>query len=305
MAPPRDGATEDQFLGALLGLAIGDALGRPVAGLSADEIERWHGKVAGYVRDVAAPADAPPGEITDNSEIVLALVESLTTNDGLVDPVNVNARLGFLVQGPSRESMSAAVIAGVEAATEADGLVAADVPSPPEIAVALRGVPIGLLHAVGAYDPDALRRESAIVSRLTHGGGGQADLTALVARAVCAAARFGDDTEAWARVLDAPDSPDAPDDVVTATAMRTIDAARAGSVFEDPVFAVVAAGGDADTNAALAGAVAGARFGASGILQELIDGLDARIYISLAAPWFYRTAIRRAGTVIDLRRVDS
>ena len=55
---------------------------------------------------------------------------------------------------------------------------------------------------------------------------------------------------------------------------------------------------------AIAGAVLGARFGASGIPQDLIDSLDARIYLTLAAPWFYRTAVRLAGTVIDLRVVS-
>jgi hypothetical protein len=33
----------------------------------------------------------------------------------------------------------------------------------------------------------------------------------------------------------------------------------------------------------------------------MIDDLEGRIYVSLAAPWFYRTALRRAGLVLDLR----
>lgn len=43
--------------------------------------------------------------------------------------------------------------------------------------------------------------------------------------------------------------------------------------FEDGLLAVVNAGGDADTNAAVACAVLGAKFGFSSIPQEYVDGL--------------------------------
>lgn len=293
--------TEDRFLGCLLGMAIGDALGRPLRGITTGEIGRRFGTISGYIREEDVLEDQPPGEITDKSEIVLALVESLTTNDGMIDPVNINARLSFIVRGPSRSSMSQAVISGIEAAIDTDGLVPTGLSSTPEIAVALRGVPIGLLHAVGGYDRETLVRESGEVSRLSHGGDRQRDLTAEVARAVCAAARFGDEVELWSQVLEAPPPTDEPSTMQTRSTITNVQASHA---FDDPVLEEVARGDDADANGALAGAIAGARFGASGIPQDLIDGLDARIYVSLAAPWFFRTAMRRAGTVIDLRLIE-
>ena len=79
---------------------------------------------------------------------------------------------------------------------------------------------------------------------------------------------------------------------------------RPATSFHESISAAVGLGGDTASKGAIAGAVAGARFGASGIRQDLIDGLDARIYLTLAAPWFYRTAVRRAGTVIDLRLIQ-
>ena len=45
------------------------------------------------------------------------------------------------------------------------------------------------------------------------------------------------------------------------------------SSFEDGLLAVVNAGGDADTNAAVACAILGAKFGFNSILQEYVDGL--------------------------------
>ncbi len=292
----RHRATEDRFLGCLLGMAIGDALGRPVRDMTADAISRDHGEIRGYIADADTTPDQPPGEISDKSEVVLALVESLTTNDGLVDPVNINARLSFLVRGPSRAMMSETVIAGIEAAIDTDGLVDADRSDVPELAVALRGVPVGLMHAVGAYDAAMLARESAEVSRLSHGGPAQRDLTASVARAVCAAARFGGEVDLWDEVLGREPGEAQVADIVAAV--------REATRYEDTVLDQVAKGGETDAHGALAGAIAGARFGASGIPQGLIDGLDARIYVSLAAPWFYRTAMRRAGTVIDLRLIQ-
>jgi ADP-ribosylglycohydrolase len=86
---------------------------------------------------------------------------------------------------------------------------------------------------------------------------------------------------------------------VVATA---IYAAMGAASFEDAVFVAVDAGGATDARGAIAGAIAGAVRGAGGIPQWMIDDLEGRIYVSLAAPWFHRTALRRSGLVIDLRR---
>jgi ADP-ribosyl-[dinitrogen reductase] hydrolase len=80
-------------------------------------------------------------------------------------------------------------------------------------------------------------------------------------------------------------------------------AAMTEPVFEQAVFAAVNAGGATDTIGALTGALAAAAGGASGIPQDLIDGLEGRIYVSLAAPWFHKAARQRAGQQIDLRPV--
>ncbi len=97
-------------------------------------------------------------------------------------------------------------------------------------------------------------------------------------------------------VSDLGDAIDASSVVATA-----IYAAMSATSFEDAVFAAVNAGGATDARGAIAGAIAGASRGAGGIPQRLIDDLEGRIYVSLAAPWFHRTALRRSGLVIDLR----
>ena len=42
-------ASENTFLGALLGMAIGDALGAPLIGASGDDIGQRYGEVTGYL----------------------------------------------------------------------------------------------------------------------------------------------------------------------------------------------------------------------------------------------------------------
>ncbi|MGC4190099.1 MAG: ADP-ribosylglycohydrolase family protein [Thermomicrobiales bacterium] len=288
-------ATEDQFIGALLGLAIGDALGRPLIGLTQEEVAARFGAIEGYVADDAGREGAPTGVITDETEVTLCIVESLTTNDGLIDPENINTRLGFLLRGDSRRWLPESVIAGVERAEAADGLVPEDNDDSVDLSVAVRGVPVGLLHAVDIDDDVSLDADARLITRLSHGGARQAALTATVARAVRAAVR--EETM--------PEMPPAGTGTsVEAGLAGLIAEAFASARFEDALFARVAQGGAADTAGAIVGAIAGVRFGASGIPQPLIDDLDARMYLSLAAPLFYRTARRRRGTVIDLRKVN-
>ncbi len=289
-------ATEDQFLGALLGLAIGDALGRPLVGLDPTEIDKRFGKVDRYLPADDRDKDAPTGIITDETEVTLCIVESLTTNDGMIEPENINARLEFLLRGDSRRWMPESVIAGIQRAEKTDGLVPVGSDDGVELSVAARGVPIGLLHSLGAQDDETMLAEAGVISRFSHGGETQQWLTFAVARSVCAAATGQSDP------LEPVRSRLGDSDAVRQF-FRVVEESFASMAFEDGVIAVVNRGGPSDSTGALAGAISGARFGASGIPQILIDQLDARIYLSLAAPWFYRTALRRAGTVIDLREV--
>jgi ADP-ribosyl-[dinitrogen reductase] hydrolase len=297
MTSPDAQAREDQFLGALLGLAIGDALGRPLRGMTSEQVADKYGVVRSYIA-AETLEDGPPesGEISDKAEVALCLVESLTTNDGVPDPENMIARMNFLTVGPSSAWMSAGTIEGVGLALDHAGQVPDSHQPPAELAVAVRGVPIGLMQSVGAFDREALVAESAVVSRLSHGGEQQARLTSAVAVAIAQAGRTRTVPEGGSLGLEE-------DDAIERELAVILEAAGQSDSFADGLSKVVSRGGNADSAGAIAGAVLGTRFGASGIPQDLIDSLDARIYLTLAAPWFYRTAVRRAGTVIDLRVV--
>lgn len=291
---------EDQFLGALLGMAIGDALGVPLRGLDPATISSTHGSVRGYLTapDPESGSDAAIGQISDKTEIALCIVESLTTNDGVLDFDNISARMAFVARSPSRSSMSKVTLEGIERSADEGDTDSSSIGDAAELAVATRGVPFGLLHSIGIFDAVSLRQETNLVTRLTHRGVDSALPTWYVALAIGAAGRQPDGLEDWIARHSTNLSFSLRSDID-----RIIRHISLSTVFEQGIFDVVSEGGEADSRGAIAGAIAGARFGASGIPQELIDNLDARIYLSLAAPWYYRTALRRQGTVIDLRTV--
>lgn len=328
MASNTFGADGEQFLGALLGMAIGDALGMPVAGWSADRIQERFGRIDDYHERIFDDgAEIKPGEFTDESEAALCIVESFTANQGELDPDNIGARLGFLAAGESRRWMGESTRSALAHAAETLVYqVPFDDDGPATGDVAARGIPIGLIHAVGTFDPNALQTNAEVVTRITHGSPLAINATAAVAYAVQLAARRKTSASTWASetasfirhgaIADALTKAgeligkDAPLEVavaeigdgISATSVvpTALYAAMRAKTFEDAVFSAVNAGGAADARGAIAGAIAGASVGASGIPQQLIDDLEGRIYVSLAAPWFYRTARRRAGLVIDL-----
>ena len=289
---------ENRFLGSLLGLAIGDALGMPVADLTVDQASDRFGEIRDYeTRNAGQDDEMPAGEITDETETVLCIAESITANNGRVDAENINIRMLYLAEGPSRHWMPDAMAAGIEAAFPHDGQLPERDQPDGSLAVAVRGVPIGLVHSVGGFDPGTVVEETRIVTRVSHGGAAQHQLTLDVALAIAGIAR---EEEIAPIDLGADLSGVAAERNVIA---ELVEAATSGKPFDEVVFGAVNALRPADSAGALAGALAGAYAGASGIPQRLIDGLEARVYLSLAAPWLYKTAARRAGTLIDLRQV--
>lgn len=68
---------EKRFIGALLGTAVGDALGMPVEGWSAEKIDAKFGEITNMKR-----GRAPKGTYTDDTQMMIAVAESLIENKG-------------------------------------------------------------------------------------------------------------------------------------------------------------------------------------------------------------------------------
>ncbi|HET9658992.1 MAG TPA: ADP-ribosylglycohydrolase family protein, partial [Thermomicrobiales bacterium] len=303
---------QERTLGSILGLGIGDALGMPVSGWSPERIAETYGTIDGYHPLVFADGtELKAGEFTDETEIALCIMETYTSANGELDPELIRARMQFLARDESRRWMSAETLRSLD--DENEPWYRSPDDTDPE--VAMRGVPIGIIHAAPTIDEAALYRDIETVVGLTHSSRVAVDQAALVAIAVARVLSGADDQTTLLPSLIAM----APSDTLRAalesgradqeseTSNPAVDVIRTGigafaraQRFEDAVFTAASAGGATDARAALAGALAGAHFGAGGIPQTLIDELEGRIYLTLAAPWFYRTIQLMTGRGLTL-----
>jgi ADP-ribosylglycohydrolase len=164
----------DRALGALYGLAIGDALGMPTQQLSRVEVERRYGSIDGFVG--AAPdhplaGGLPAGSITDDTEQALLLARLIVEGRGHVDAAtfarelvrwedDMRARGSLDLLGPSTKRAVQAVIDGEP--VETSGRFGTT------NGAAMRVTPVGI--AVSWRDPSALLGlvvESSLVSHNT------------------------------------------------------------------------------------------------------------------------------------------
>jgi ADP-ribosylglycohydrolase len=120
----------DRALGALTGLAVGDALGMPTQGMRRADILADYGPITGLTaagpRQLIA-AGMPAGAVTDDTEQALLLARLLIAGDGHIDPLafaealvsweQAMAAKGSLdLLGPSTRAAVRALAAGVAAA---------------------------------------------------------------------------------------------------------------------------------------------------------------------------------------------
>ena len=285
---------EDRAHGVLLGLACGDALGRPVEFEPAAAIERRHGTLEEMVGH--GTWNQPAGTVTDDTEQALCIGRSLVER-GAWEPADVAERfvawydtdpfdIGNMTARSLRELRQGAPWdeAGQrvwERSEEGSNAGNGSVMRCPPLAVAF------------AADAELLARASRESSRITHADPRCTVGCELLNRTVAGLLRGAGDPLAAA--LDTAD--DVPAELRDAlepvaageepTELRTTgyvvhtlqtalwDGLRAESA-EAAIVRAVNRGGDTDTVGAVAGAVAGARFGASALPERWLAVLDGR-----------------------------
>jgi ADP-ribosyl-[dinitrogen reductase] hydrolase len=297
----------ERVVGSGLGLALGDALGAPFEFLRA--------------RNVPDPIPAlerpwlsqPPGSTTDDTAMARNLMRSLAAQ-GRFDPDDLVARHleWFRSDPPDVGTLTGRVLrriaAGEDAVTAAQEIWNE---RGPEVSAGNGSVmycaPLGLAYA---NRPDELGHLAPALSALTHVDGRCVTAVLAVTLGVAALVR-GDPAEDAARsALSAVDDLEGGEEleflVEAVGGSRAIDGPdqgfclfTAGAAFqallrpgdvETELRRVVSLGGDTDTNAAVAGALLGARDGANGLpahwLERLRDAeairADAEALVPLA-----------------------
>jgi ADP-ribosylglycohydrolase len=178
-------------LGALYGLALGDALGMPTQSLPRAEIvARYGGLVGGFHPAPAGhplAAGLPAGSVTDDTEQAVLLARLVVAGRGEVDAAalardllaweeSMRARGSLDLLGPSTRQALAELAAGTDVAEAGRRGVTNG--------AAMRVAPVGI--ATSSRDPRLLEDRVVAASRLTHNTGVALAGAAAVAAAVSA-----------------------------------------------------------------------------------------------------------------------
>ncbi len=328
-------ALRERVRGAVLGQAVGDAMGAPTEGMSRAEIRRVHGRITGFIADdQAGTDDSEYAALT--AQILLKHGPSLTADDVSAEWIRVlvGQEGGFVHGGFSEMDAIHNLTLGWRAPVSGS-----DNHEMWSDGSAMRVAPIG---AYCAGDPAEAARLAGIDASVSHSRDGiwcgqaiaaavAAAMTATDWREVVAAGLAAVPSDSWsARILtraieiatgpgDAEERLDALEAAIAIRHYRYADVAPEATALAFGVFAIaegdyVAAvlgganiGRDADTIAAMAGGMAGALGGVTAIPGEwrervsvLLGGcIKATAGVSLAA---LADAI---ADVVEARAVDA
>lgn len=280
----------DRAGGCLLGLACGDALGRPVEGRSGAEIGRHRGRVTEMRAD--GTYGRPAGTVTDETTLALRAARSLVDRGGF-DRADLAGRFGARDRPTGVDPATAAALrrlddaeeagprtpAGADDAHDAAGAVLArTVP----YAIAYRDAPERLAAVVEAataltYDAPRAVGASVALARVVAELFGGADPEAALDAALGGAARRDDPADVRTTLATATDPTMAspgPGGGAVATLETALHDGLTAATAEDAVVTAVGRGGRTTATGAAAGAVAGARFGADALPPRWLDHLD-------------------------------
>lgn len=289
--PPDGCSLTSQFEGCLVGLAVGDALGAPVEGMSKAEIEQSYGRVTEMLG--GGWHGLAPGAYTDDAAMMLCIVRSIVAR-GFFDPEDVALRfvewfdagpigigrttwiaLSEMKRGAHWTEASKITHEKLGGKSAGNGSI-------------MRCAPIGLLHV---HRRDRLIRDSIDSSILTHWDPlacwGAVAVNAAIAE-ILSGQREGL-LSGLTQAIEQPEVMKAVDEVArmesyhdepSAFVLDTLQAALwcflNTSSFEEALTTAVNLGGDTDTVGAVCGALAGAHYGAAAIPQRWLGPLQDR-----------------------------
>ena len=321
---PEDVDVEDLFVGALLGGAIGDALGSFCEGWTRERILAVDGLMDRYRDRVNRKGEVTlgAGEYTDDTQQALVLVASIL-DCGKVDPEDLANRFLAMWRECTLHSYGAAFRETLESLDGGKAWSEAASKDLPSNGAVMKIAPVGLLHwATG----EEIREDALLASQVTH-----RDPRA-VAPAVALAHVVGhlvthrpldveevlevagwsargiyeptaeliaqvrsllvmDEDEAWAVMQQMPESQR--EGAIPSEAQATVVVAleaflRTPEDFVATVKRALITGGDVDTFAAVAGTLSGLYLGTAGLPEHLVEGLKARAEVESLARALYK-----------------
>jgi ADP-ribosyl-[dinitrogen reductase] hydrolase len=280
----------DRFRGTLLGLAVGEALGAPADFLTRDQIAERYGVISDMLG--GGCHNLQPGQTTDATDMMLCLAESLA-DIGAYDAQDVMDRyLRWFDSVPVDVSLAVrTALLSYRSGTPWDlaSRRAHEILGSPAAGNGslMRCAPLALRYLDDEETRHGVSERESTLTHFDHLAGSSCvvfnDLLAASIRGdlmgqlhVVAEAMMDEDKRVSATLRDALEAE--PEEIqssafVLDTLCAAVWAVLRTASFEDALVLVVNLGGDADTVAAVAGALAGAAHGESGIPRRWLEAL--------------------------------
>ena len=275
---------QDRARGALAGLAVGDALGAPVefespsriAGRRAELREMPGGGGFGWA----------PGEFTDDTQMALVLARHLDKHHGTIDQDSLASEFAaWAREAADVGTQTRQVLNRVQRDGDWRSAIAALRTDAAGNGSLMRVAPVSL----PAPSADAAATLARLQSEVTHPNETCQDACAVFSRTLWIAIDSGtlpplNQVANWATTPSVRDAVRAALDTapptmsgwVISTLTGALWAVNGGDQFEEAVWRAVELGEDADTVGAVAGALAGAIWGFSGIPAAFADRLQSK-----------------------------
>lgn len=287
----------NRIAGALYGVAIGDALGAPLEFMSQEQIANKHGRVTEMIG--GGWLDVEPGEITDDTQMTLAVAEGIIANPE--DPIQeIGARfIEWAMSGPkdigatcSMSIREAAARSHQEAPDKTTWFNASKHTS--EINGGRSGGNGALMRTVypGLYYEWLLEAvtKAGNIAKMTHWDKKSTDACCLYTEMINLITEADNNDEAW-QYIDSklegseyrlqPRKGVSPTGYVVDSFKCALHSLAVTKTFEDAIVEAANLGGDADTIAAITGGLAGAIYGYKEIPPRWIETLSPEIRLQL------------------------
>lgn len=312
---PSD-VVRDRFRGTLLGIAVGEALGAPADYLTADQIvERY-----GYITEMIGGGchGLQPGETTDATDMTLCLAESLAEVGGFDAEDVMDRYLAWFDSVPLDMSLAVrTALLSYRSGTPWDlaSRRAYEILGSPAAGNGslMRCAPLALRYI---DDPETRRAVSQRESTLTHfdrlAGSACVAFNDLLVAAfhdeletrlpLIAEAMLDEDKRVSATLRDGLEAEVEEihnSTFVLDTLCAAVWAVLHSESFEDALTIVVNLGNDADTVAAITGALAGAVYGESGIPERWLVHLAVRERVVTVADRLFELASHGSPSELD------
>ena len=290
----------DRFRGALLGLAVGEALGAPADFLTAEQIEERFGVIMEMLG--GGCNEVQLGEATDATDMMLCLAESLADTTGFHPEDIMDRYLAWFESGPRDVSLTVrTVLLSFRSGTHWDlaSRRAFEILGSPTASNGslMRCAPLALLFCGDAEARHAAsRRESTLTHFESLAGWACVAFNDLLDAAI--AGELREELPSIAHTIDEEDRRVSatlrealeaePEEVqssafVLDTLGTAVWAVLRTDSYEEAVCLAVNLGNDADTVGAVTGALAGAAYGETGIPPRWLDPLLLRSRVTSVA----------------------